>query len=116
MEILMDTLLALTLLIFFLVVPLLVVLIAAGSAGMAARQTDAADAAGSEESVITGPHFFAKPGSTKPKERIGRAVVVQIEDYLEKEQAAVDRFVTSPSIETLCRGSKAFAMRKAAGQ
>ena len=114
-KILMDTLLALTVLVFFLIVPLLVILVAAASAGAAARHTGEAEAAArSEEPVITGPRFFARPGSTKPKERIGRAVVVQIEDYLQRERAAVDHFVTSPSVETLCRGSKAFEMRKAA--
>jgi hypothetical protein len=112
LEILLDTLLALTLLVVFAIVPLLAVLIAAASAG---RHTGEADAAArSGVPVITDPRFFARPGSTKPKERVGRAVVVQIEDYLERERAAVDHFVTSPSVETLCRGSKAFEMRKAA--
>ncbi len=49
----------------------------------------------------------------EPRGFIGRAVVVQIEDYLARERAAVDDFVTSPSVERLCRGSETFAMRKA---
>ena len=76
-----------------------------------ARQAEEGNLA---EELIKEPRFFAKPGSVDPKVRVGRAVVVQIEDYLARERAAADEFVTSPSVETLCRASETFAMRKAA--
>jgi hypothetical protein len=81
----------------------------------ATRAPEAA-AARAEHLVSAEPRFFAKPGSAVPRRRIGRAVVVQIEDYLARERAAVDYFVTSPSPETLCRGSETFAMRQAAAK
>jgi hypothetical protein len=77
-----------------------------------ARQAEEGNLA--EELVVREPRFFAKPGSADPKVRVGRAVVVQIEDYLARERAAAEEFVTSPSMETLCRASETFAMRKAA--
>jgi hypothetical protein len=112
----MDTIVLLTLSIFLMVVPLAAVLIVAYFSIRAQQSRAAEEEARAAEELLmaTEPRFFVRPGAAKPKERIGRAVVVQIEDYLARERAAVDHFVTSPSVETLCRGSETFAMRNAA--
>jgi hypothetical protein len=111
------------LLVALMIVPLFLMLIVGYLSIEAKRRTRAAEEAVrarteegnlAEELVIREPRFFAKPGSVDPKVRVGRAVVVQIEDYLARERAAADEFVTSPSVETLCRASETFAMRKAA--
>lgn len=119
----MSTPVLVALLVTLMIVPLCLILIVnylsieaerARAAEEAVRARQAEEAARAEELVIREPRFFAKPGSANPKMPVGRAVVVQIEDYLARERAAADDFVTSPSVETLCRASETFAMRKAA--
>lgn len=120
----MPTPVLVALLVALMIMPLFLILIVnylsieaerrARAAEEAVRARQAEEAARAEELVIREPRFFAKPGSANPKMPVGRAVVVQIEDYLARERAAADDFVTSPSVETLCRASETFAMRKAA--
>lgn len=110
----MPTPVLVTLLIALMIVPTFLMLIVGYLNIEAKRRTRAAEEGNLAEELVREPRFFAKPGSVDPKVRVGRAVVVQIEDYLARERAAADEFVTSPSVETLCRASETFAMRKAA--